>query len=78
LIKNEIIILKRKAMRTKLIIIIAILVAAFSCPAEAQVKVKLNVKGLLNTVVKETEKTANKKTGNRTRTDFRPNRIEEK
>jgi OOP family OmpA-OmpF porin len=48
-------------MRTRLIIIIAILVAAFSCPVEAQVKVKLNVKGLLNTVVKETEKTANKK-----------------
>jgi len=48
-------------MRTKLIIIIAILVAAFSFPSEAQVKVKLNVKGLLNTVVKETEKAANKK-----------------
>lgn len=48
-------------MRAKLIIIIAILVAAFSCPAQAQVKVKLNVKGLLNTVVKEAEKAAERK-----------------
>ncbi len=48
-------------MRTKLIIIIALLVAAFSCPAQAQVKVKLNVKGLLNTVVKEAEKAAERK-----------------
>ncbi len=48
-------------MRTKLIIIIALLVAAFSFPAQAQVKVKLNVKGLLNTVVKEAEKAAERK-----------------
>lgn len=48
-------------MRTKLIIIIALLVAAFSFPAQAQVKVKVNVKGLLNTVVKEAEKAAERK-----------------
>ena len=48
-------------MRSKLIISIALLVAAFSFPPQAQVKVKLNVKGLLNTVVKEAEKAAERK-----------------
>ncbi len=48
-------------MKTKSFILIALLVAAFSFPAEAQVKVKVNVKGLLNAATKEAEKAANKK-----------------
>jgi OOP family OmpA-OmpF porin len=48
-------------MKTKSFILIALLVAAFSFPAEAQVKVKVSAKGLLNAVAKEAEKAANKK-----------------
>ena len=43
-------------MKTKSFILIALLVAAFSFPAEAQVKVKVSAKGLLNAVAKEAEK----------------------
>ena len=51
-------------MKAKLFIIIALLVAAFSFPpeAEAQVKVRVSAKGLLNAVAKEAKKAANKKT----------------
>jgi outer membrane protein OmpA-like peptidoglycan-associated protein len=51
-------------MKAKLFVIIALLVAAFSFPpeAEAQVKVRVSAKGLLNAVAKEAKKAANKKT----------------
>ncbi len=48
-------------MKTKLFILIALFVAAFSFPAEAQIKVKVNAKGLLNAAAKEAEKAASKK-----------------
>ena len=56
-------------MKTKSFILIALLVAAFSFPAEAQVKVKVSAKGLLNAVAKEAEKaeaSATEKEGTRT------------